>query len=381
VIEAASAIDRAALLALHADLVAIRSVSGEEAAIAAFVHRWLAARGVDSERLGNSVLARIGPGGKPALLLNSHLDTVPASAAAAGSGGRSGGAGGWTHEPFAVTRQGNRVVGLGSNDAKAAVAAMMTAVAEAAMSPAPRQRAIWLALVEGEETKGVGTQAVLADLRRRAVPLAGAVFGEPTNLDIAIAQKGLLILELHAKGTACHAAHAAELGATNALRILARDLVALEAIDLGAAHPRLGAMTLEPTQATAGVAHNVIPGEAQAVLDLRTTPMLDPAEIVRRVQALVGSEVRVRSSRLLPVATEPGSALVRLAAAARPAARLYGSPTLSDMAFAGDLPAIKCGPGRSERSHTADEFVLEEELVEGWHFYRDLIANFEREGS
>jgi acetylornithine deacetylase len=125
----------------------------------------------------------------------------------------------------------------------------------------------------------------------------------------------------------------------------------------------------------------VIPGEAHAVLDLRTTPMLDAEEIVRRIQAVAASEVRVRSSRLRPVSTAADSPLVRLATATRPAARLYGSPTLSDMAFAGDLPAIKCGPGRTERSHTADEFVLEEELVEGWLFYRDLIANFEREGS
>jgi len=378
VIEAAPAIDRAALLALHADLVAIPSLSGEEAAIAAFVERWLGGHGVASQRLGNSVLARIGPREPPGLLLDSHLDTVPPSAAELG-GGTS--AGNWTCDPFAATRRGNRVVGLGANDAKASVAAMMAAVAEAAASPTARARPVWLALVEGEETKGIGTQAVLGELGRLEVALAGAVFGEPTGLDIALAQKGLLLLELHARGTACHAAHAAALGATNALRVLARDLVALETLDLGAGHPQLGAITLEPTQAAAGVAHNVIPDQAHAVLDLRTTPALEPEEIVRRISAVVTSEVRVRSARLRPVAIDADAPLVRLALAARPRATLYGSPTLSDMAFAGALPAIKCGPGRTERSHTADEFVLDEELVEGWHFYRDLIANFEREGS
>ena len=154
--------------------------------------------------------------------------------------------------------------------------------------------------------------------------------------------------------------------------------MALELVDLGAEHPQLGRTTLEPTQASAGVAHNVVPASAHAVLDLRTTPELAPDEIVARVRAVVSSEVRVRSARLLPTSIDESDPLVRAAVRARPAARLYGSPTLSDMAFADGIPAIKVGPGVTERSHSADEFVLESELEAGERFYRRLIEEFTR---
>jgi acetylornithine deacetylase len=357
--------DETQLLELHRELVGIRSVSGEEERIAGWVEEWLTRRGIAVERIGNSVLAHVGDVTRPSLLLNSHLDTVPPS-------------GGWSQDPFTVLFEPSegRIVGLGANDAKASVAAMMSAVSSFA-ERSPR-RGVWLALVEGEETKGIGTQAVLAELSRRGAPIAGAVFGEPTSLDVAIAQKGLIILELEASGTACHAAHAARLGATNALRVLARDLVALEALDLGSEHPQLGRTTLEPTQASAGVAHNVVPAHARAVLDLRTTPELSPEEIVERVRAVVASTVQVRSARLLPTAIDPADPLVRAALRARPEAELYGSPTLSDMAFAQGIPAIKVGPGVTERSHSADEFVLESELIAGEAFYRRLIEEFSR---
>lgn len=341
----------AEILALHRAIVEIPSVSGDEGALADYLQRFLGERGVAARRLGSSLLALAGEG--PVLLFDTHLDTVPRGA-------------GWSREPFRAESADGKVYGLGANDAKAAVAAMTAAFLELAREPLPFTLA--LALVEGEETRGEGTQRVLAELASEARPLLGALVGEPTGLDVAIAQKGLLLLELVAHGTACHAAHAAALGATNAALVLARDLVRLADLDLGTPHPELGPTTLQPTIVRAGEVHNAVPGEATAVLDVRTVPGETHREIAARIAAAVASEVRIRSERLQPRAIDPGSPLVRAALAARPAARLYGSPTLSDWARI-EGPAIKCGPGASERSHTADEHVLETEILAGVKFY------------
>jgi acetylornithine deacetylase len=202
------------------------------------------------------------------------------------------------------------------------------------------------------------------------------VIGEPTGLDLAIAQKGLLVLELVARGDACHAAHARALGAGNAARRLAHDLVALEAVDLGPSHAWLGEVTVEPTQLRAGVARNVIPGEAAAVLDVRTTPALPLGDLLARLRRAVSGELRVLSDRLVPCETPAGAAVVEAARRVRPEARLYGSPTLSDLVFMDGVPAVKVGPGSSERSHTADEFVWEDEVLTGARFYTRLIGGF-----
>ena len=233
-----------------------------------------------------------------------------------------------------------------------------------------------LALVEGEETRGKGTEKVLAALAGSGREVAAAVVGEPTGLDVAVAQKGLLILELVARGTACHAAHADALGAVNPILKLARDLARLPLLDLGPAHPQLGSTTLQPTVLHGGEARNSVPGEATAILDLRTAPGLGRGELAARLGTMLESEIVVRSERLLPKSTREDAAIVRAARAVRPEARLYGSPTLSDWALLGEVPAIKCGPGESTRSHIADEYVGEEEILAGARFYTALVRAF-----
>lgn len=350
------------ILALHRAITAVRSVSGEEAELAGTLSDLLRRNGVAVTRLGRlgaTLLATVGQG--PLLLFDTHLDTVPPAP-------------GWTRDPWDVQAVDGRVYGLGSNDAKASVAAMTAAFL--AFREADLPFTLALALVEGEETRGAGTEAVLAELARRGTPAAAAVVGEPTGLDLAIAQKGLMVLELVARGDVCHAAHASALGAANAARRLAHDLVALERVDFGPPHPRLGPITLEPTQLRAGTARNVVPGEATAVLDVRTTPVLAPHEVVRRIERAVAGEVRVLSDRLRPRQTPEGSPLVEAARAARPEARLFGSATLSDLVFLEGIPAVKCGPGRTERSHTADEYVLESEVLEGARFYARLVRAY-----
>ena len=347
------------VLALHREIVEIPSVSGDEEGLADFLEAKLRYYRGRPERVGNSLLALAGEG--PVLLLDTHLDTVPPAP-------------GWTRDPWKVIPEGERIHGLGSNDAKAAVAGMVAAFL--AFQDVALPFTLALALVEGEETKGIGTQAVLEELARRRLPVEAAVIGEPTGLDLAVAQKGLMVLELSARGTACHAAHAAALGAVNAARLLARDLVALEGVDFGAPHAQLGPITLEPTQVKAGTARNVVPAEATAILDVRTTPSLPREEIVRRIREAVAGEVRVLSDRLLPKETPVEIPLIEAARRARPGARLYGSATLSDMALLSGPPAVKCGPGKSERSHTPDEFVLEGEVLDGARFYTRLVGTY-----
>lgn len=352
-----------AVLELHRRLVATPSVSGSERAAADLVTAWLEARGLRAARLGDTVVALAGSG--PLLLLDSHLDTVPPAP-------------GWRRDPFGAEAIGGRVYGLGANDAKASVAAM--AAAFAALAGEPLGLTLALALVAGEETRSQGTRDALDHLAAERLPIAAAVFGEPTGLDLAVAQKGLLVLELAAAGRAAHAAHAQKLGAPNAARRLARDLVALDGVDFGPDHPVLGPVTVEPTVVAAGSARNVVPAEATAVLDVRTVPSLAPAAVVERLRGAVAGEVRVLSDRFSPCETPAGSALLAAARAARPGAREYGSATLSDWALLpAGVPGLKAGPGVSERSHTPDEYVLESEVLDGARFYEALARAFAAE--
>lgn len=353
----------AEILDLHRRLVAIPSLSHQEGAITAHAAAFLAARGAAVERIGANVVARRGKGPRR-LLLDTHLDTVPPAAS-------------WTRDPWQPAVVDGRVYGLGANDAKAAAAAMAAAFLAV---PDAGACEVHLLLVVEEETGGAGTELAWPELRRRGLVPDGVVIGEPTALDVAIAQKGLLVLELEARGDACHAANAGAFaggrGARNAVFGLARDLAALERAELGPPHALLGPTTLQPTIIAGGTARNVVPDRATAILDLRTVPGEEHAALAGRLQATVSGALRVLSGRLEPRECPAEAAIVSAARAARPEACLFGSPTMSDLAFFGGVPAIKCGPGRSERSHTADEYVLEAEVLDGERFYRRLIAAF-----
>lgn len=346
------------LLALHREMIAIPSLSGQEGPLASYLERRLADAGVQTHRLGNSLYAVAGRGS--VVCLNSHLDTVPASPS-------------WTRPPHEPTVVDGRVFGLGSNDAKASVAAMTAAFLRLARRREELGVRVLLALSAEEEIGSKGTEVLVPELVRQGLKPDAVIVGEPTDLHVATAQKGLLVLELCAKGQACHAAHGRALGAANALRTLARDLVALEGADLGPSHPRLGPVTLEPTMAKGGTARNMVPAEASCILDVRTNPQLPPGEIVALLRAVISGELRVISDRLRPCEIAPDHPLVAAALHARPEARTYGSRGLSDLVFFSGIPGIKVGPGSSERSHTPDEYVLESEVIEGAQFYEKVV--------
>ena len=372
------------LPALLQELVAIESPSGQEGAAADYAARLLASRGIEVERLGDSLLARCAPlrsaGSRsrgPGLLLNSHLDTVPVGQ-------------GWTQRAVGAEWADGRLYGRGANDAKASAAAMLWTIvhfAESARSSGSRGT-LYLALTACEETSNAGMGAVLARLEREGPGLAavvhGAVTGEPTGLEVVRAQSGLAVLRAVWSGRSCHAAHVARVPHANALLVAARELSAIDShLTLGPPHPLIGASTLAPTVLEAGRRHNVVPDRAEALFDARLAPPNSAAEAVALLQrALPSASIEIHSERLKPVETAAEHPLVRAALKSAGRALAIGSNTLSDMALLRGIPAVKCGPGETARSHTPDEFVLRDELEAGAAFYGRLgPAAFEALGA
>jgi acetylornithine deacetylase len=340
------------------ELVGIPSVSGDEGAIAEVVAQRLTRAGLEVQRLGHTVLARLTRKRGPRLLLLSHLDTVPVGE-------------GWTRQPFTEDWRDGRLYGRGSNDAKASAVAMLTTVCALARRPTDLQGEVWLALNAQEETDNAGMRAVLSEM---GLP-DGAVCGEPTGLEVVRAQAGLAILKAEWRGRSCHAAHVARAEHQNALLAAARELATLPPyLSPGAAHALLGTSTIAPTVFQSGKRHNVVPDEAKLTLDCRLAPP-HSAEAARAVVAerLPTAEVAIVSERLKPFETAEDHLLVRAALASAEKSRAIGSMTLSDMALLTGVPAVKCGPGETARSHTPDEYVLASELEAGVRFYARFV--------
>jgi acetylornithine deacetylase len=341
--------------ALLESLVAIPSVSGAEAALADHVAALLGTEGFQVRRSGSSLWFETGDEG-PRLLFASHLDTVPPCD-------------GWSSDPFTPRWNAGRLTGLGANDAKGCVAAMI--LAAAGLRDLKGARAVF-AFTEGEEVGGKGIREILPDLG----PLDAAVVGEPTGLEICAAQRGMLILRCTARGEAAHVAHT-PLG-ENAIHKAARDIARLAAMAFEP-HPLLGETRAQVTQIQGGRARNQVPDACEFFVDLRTTPNLDHAKLAERIALDLESEVAVHSGRYLAVATDPGEPIVRAALAASGRKAPRGSATASDWAFLSHLPAVKAGPGDTHRSHRPDEWISLAELEAGAAFYGDLARAFAQE--
>jgi len=341
---------------LH-ELVSFPSVSGDEYAIAEFLSGWLKARGLPVHLDDRNLAARVGREG-PTLLLNSHLDVVPVGE-------------GWATDPFVPLVKDGRMFGRGSNDAKASVAAMALAMTRLAERPPEGVQVVFAATCEEERGRG-GLEVFLPQLGH----IDAAVVGEPTGLHPAVAQNGLLILELFARGKAGHAArpHLAK----NAIDIAAGDVAALHGLQWQPHNPHVGPMTLAVTQIEAGRAHNVIPEVCKMVVDIRTIPEIPPEVVVERVRSVVQSEVRVRSDRFRPVHTPHEDRLVEAVREAHPEGAAFGSPTLSDWAHLAHIPAVKLGPGLSEVSHTANEWVDLAEVERAVGVYEGIVRAWAR---
>jgi acetylornithine deacetylase len=261
-----------------------------------------------------------------------------------------------------------KIYGRGSNDAKGCLTAMILGAARAFGQRAPRGSVCIAATCE-EEINGQGLAKLISELPK---PDA-AVVGEPTGLQPAVAQKGLIVLEITAKGRSAHVAWG---GGVNAIEIAAKDVVALSGLKFERWHSVLGKTSLSVAQIQGGTRHNVIPDRCKIVVDIRTTPSYTPEEIIGQVKKAVKGEVLVRSQRLQAVATDEAHPIVRAALAANPGSKPWGSPGLSDWVFLKETPTVKVGPGDSRRSHAPDEYMEVKELEAGVVFYERLIRNY-----
>jgi acetylornithine deacetylase len=346
-------------IALLRDLVAVPSVSGQEGPAAELVAAYAQRLGLDVVRDETSV--RIGVGDEqsgPTLVLASHLDVVPPGD-------------GWTRDPFVPLIADGLLYGRGSGDAKASVSAMVLALADVAKHGRLKCGRVLAIFSYGEETRN----ATMPDAVKRAGRLDAALVGEPTNLRFAIAQRGLMMVDLVAHGTQRHAGYAAD-DAPNAITALAADLVKLDDIVAERVHPVLGATTVTPTMLQAGISRNVTPPVATAILDVRSTPAWTHDELELALRERLANDVTVTSRRLVPCETPTDSRLLAAARAVAPGAAMYGSPTCSDWCFLRHLDAIKVGPGTSRRSHTPDEAVDLAEVTAARSFYASVAERY-----
>jgi acetylornithine deacetylase len=337
-------------------LVGTPSVSGEEGPLADLLVELLSARGFAVQRQGHNLWFSFGKQGGARILLNSHLDTVPPCA-------------GWEGDPFTPLWNGARLQGLGANDAKGCVAALLLAAFE--LSQRDLAGEVVVALTAEEETGGQGIATILDQLG----PLDGAVVGEPTGLRVCAAQRGLLILKCTARGQSGHVANAQMLGAENAIHKAARDIGRVAAMDFPV-HALLGSQKAQVTQIQGGLRRNQVPDACEFFIDLRTGPDQDHDALAADFQGQLESEVAIHSKRYLPKGTDAAHPIVRAALQAAGKAGPVGSGTTSDWAFLGDLPAVKVGPGDTFRSHAPNEYLTLPELEAGTAFYASLVPAF-----
>lgn len=338
-------------------LVATPSVSGDESRIADLVADYAGAFGARVERSANNIWFTLGADAGPTLMFNSHLDTVPPCA-------------GWTVDPLQPQWRDGKLYGLGSNDAKASVAAMLSLAALLAEEQDQLRGRVVFALTAEEETGGAnGIASVLQAIGR----VDAAIVGEPTGMEACTAQRGMLILKCIAHGVSGHVAHHGH--SDNAIERAARDIGRLAAWQFEP-HPLLGTTRAQVTQINGGLQRNQVPDRCEYFVDLRTTPNLDHASVAAALDAALESEVIVHSARYLPKHTDNAQPIVRAALAANGRPGPIGSSTTSDWAFLGDIPAVKMGPGDTHRSHRPDEYLAGTELDDGIAVYTRLTRAF-----
>ena len=332
-------------------LIATPSTSRDESRTADLLFAFLEERGAAPERLHNNVFARSADfdPARPTLLLNSHHDTVRPAAS-------------YTRDPFAPTAEGDRLYGLGSNDAGASVVSLARTFLTFREQSLPFN--LLLALTAEEECMGEhGIRALLPELGRIDL----AVVGEPTGMQAAAGERGLVVLDCTAHGRSGHAARGEGI---NALYIALEDIARLRGFRFERESALLGPIGLAVTQIEAGTQHNVVPDTCRFVVDIRTTDAYTNEETVELLRAAIRSEAVPRSTRIRAVALDDHHPLMRAARATGRTA--FVSPTTSDRTLM-PFPSLKMGPGESSRSHTADEYVLMSEIGEGIGIYEEFI--------
>ena len=338
------------MIELLQQLISIPSVSKDEGAACNFLQSYLSGLGMEVHRCGNNLWVESEPAGaKPTILLNAHIDTVkPVSS--------------YSRDPFRPAVEGDRLYGLGSNDDGASLVALLETYRRLVAAGQP-YRLVYSATAEEEVSGSGGLELVFPHIGR----IDFGIIGEPTGMRMALAEKGLMVLDCKSSGKSGHAAR--EEG-ENAIYKAFSDIDWFRHYRFEKESEFCGPVKMTVTQIESGTQHNVIPDSCSFVVDVRSNGRYSNEEILEEVKRNVSCEVKARSTRL------KGSFLEASHPAVERGLRMglegFGSPTLSNQALCG-FPTMKIGPGDSSRSHTADEYVLVSELEKAPDIYFELL--------
>ena len=332
-------------------LISTPSVSRDEKAAADIMQQRMTGYGLHPQRHGNN-LWLVADGyneQKPTLLLNAHIDTVKPAVS-------------WTRDPFSPTLEGDRLYGLGSNDCGGGLTTLLQVFRYLSLRPQP-YNLIYLASAEEEVSGKDGISSVLPLLPHIDV----AIVGEPTGMQPAIAEKGLMVLDVIAHGKS---GHAARNEGVNAIYEALDDMRWIRDYRFSKVSPFLGPVKMTLTVVHAGTQHNVVPDTCQLLVDVRTNEYYTNEEVYDIIRQHVKSELHAHSFRLHSshIATDHPLVAQCVSMGLTP----YGSPTLSDQALM-SFPSFKLGPGESARSHSADEFVKISEIKGAFDTYIALL--------
>ena len=287
---------------------------------------------------------------RPTLLLDAHIDTVkPVS--------------GWSKHPFTPIVEGDTIYGLGSNDDGASLVTMLQ-VFYKLCGTQQKYNTIFLASAEEEVSGKNGIESVIPLLP----PVSCAIMGEPTSMQPAVAEKGLMVLDCVASGVS---GHAARNEGVNAIYNAISDIEWFRNHKYPKTSQLLGDVKMTVTQVNAGTQHNVIPDRCNYVVDIRSNECYSNNELLDIIKKSVSSDVAARSTRLNSSSISLDHPLVQRAVEL--GRTPYGSPTLSNQALVGGIPTLKMGPGDTARSHTANEFVLISEIREGINLFTEML--------
>jgi acetylornithine deacetylase len=337
-------------------LIATQSFSREEHQTAAIIREFLELHGVTVLNEGNNIYARNAfyRSGKPTLLLNSHHDTVRPNR-------------GYTRDPFNPEIIDGKLYGLGSNDAGGCLVSLIAAFLHFHKKDNLPFNLVLAASAEEEISGPNGIELLL----RRLDSIDCAIVGEPTLLQMAVAERGLMVLDCTAYGVA---GHAARNEGENALYVALEDIETIRHFPFDKVSPLLGETRINVTVIeTDNKQHNVVPPICRFVADVRVNELYTFEEILEILQHKLRSKVLPRSTRLRSTSIAMDHPLVKAGLAL--GSTCYGSPTTSDKALM-PFPALKTGPGDSARSHMADEFIYLDEIEKGIDHYVSLVENF-----
>lgn len=334
-------------------LIVTPSFSKEEKQTGDLIQQFLEEKGISTNRYFNNIWSvnKYFDSAKPTILLNSHHDTVKPNS-------------GYTKEPFTPLIEDGKLFGLGANDAGGPLTSLIATFVHFFAQQNLHYNLVLAATAEEEISGDNGIISILDKIPA----IDCAVVGEPTQMRMAVAEKGLMVLECTAKGISGHAARDE---GKNAIYTALKDIEWLRSYRFQKVSDMLGPVKMTTTVIQAGSQHNVVPDTCTFTVDVRSTDVHDNAEILEIIDQHIESDITARSIRLNPSFIPLDHPIVR--SGDKLGLEQYGSPTLSDQSVL-PVPSLKIGPGKSARSHTADEFILLREIEEGIETYIKLLG-------